>query len=256
MSKSVLTKKISTIFLVVILIVGVIEISSQFTALGESYQSIKCDDTNVNINGINQEQIQRQSENNNFDATATEAQQLTPEEETLKALTSNGEPLVNLERNIVNICFNTNDNFLDAEFIGTQEQLPPTPPPPPPPPPVDTEPPNVLSFTAEPFRVIFSSGGTITITAHVTDATGVQRVGVFIQDECGGSPGFFRSFELPLVSGTSKDGIYQSTFTFPESALGVNHFCNPNLAFQIGGVVTDTLGNGKGLPLIGVILEP
>ena len=79
---------------------------------------------------------------------------------------------------------------------------------------------------------------------------------VFIQDECGGSPGFFISFELPLVSGTSKDGIYQSTFTFPESALGVNHFCNPNLAFQIGGVVTDTLGNGKGLPLIGVILEP
>jgi hypothetical protein len=127
---------------------------------------------------------------------------------------------------------------------------------PPPPPPVDTEPPNVLSFTAEPFRVSFSSGGTITITAHVTDATGVQRVGVFIQDECGGSPGFFQSFELPRVAGTLRDGTYQSTFTFPESALDVNHFCNPNLAFQIGGVVTDTLGNGKGLPLIGVILEP
>jgi hypothetical protein len=123
-------------------------------------------------------------------------------------------------------------------------------------PPVDTEPPNVLSFTAEPFRVSFSSGGTITITANVTDATGVQRVGVFIQDECGGSPGFFQSLELPLVTGTSTDGTYQSTFTFPESALGVNHFCNPNLAFQIGGLVTDTLGNGRGLPLIGVILEP
>jgi hypothetical protein len=123
-------------------------------------------------------------------------------------------------------------------------------------PPVDTQPPNVLSFTAEPFRVSFSSGGTITITAHVTDATGVQRVGVFIQDECGGSPGFFQSLELPLVTGTSTDGTYQSTFTFPESALDVNHFCNPNLAFQIGGVVTDTLGNDRGLPLIGVILEP
>jgi hypothetical protein len=44
---------------------------------------------------------------------------LAPEEETLKALTGNGEPLLNGERNIVNICFNTNDNFLDAEFIGT-----------------------------------------------------------------------------------------------------------------------------------------
>jgi hypothetical protein len=123
-------------------------------------------------------------------------------------------------------------------------------------PPVDTQPPNVLSFTAEPFRVSFSSGGTITITAHVTDATGVQRVGVFIQDECGGSPGFFQSFELTRVSGTATDGIYQATFTFPESALNVNHFCNPNLAFQIGGVVSDTLGNGRGLPLIGVILDP
>jgi hypothetical protein len=123
-------------------------------------------------------------------------------------------------------------------------------------PPVDTQPPNVLSFTAEPFRVSFSSGGTITITAHVTDATGVQRVGVFIQDECGGSPGFFQTLELPLVTGTSTDGTYQRTFTFPESALGVNHFCNPNLAFQIGGLVTDTLDNSRGLPLIGVILEP
>ena len=123
-------------------------------------------------------------------------------------------------------------------------------------PPVDTQPPNVLSFIAEPFRVSFSSGGTITITAHVTDATGVQRVGVFIQDECGGSPGFFRSFELTRVSGTATDGTYQATFTFPESALNVNHFCNPNLAFQIGGIVSDTLGNGRGLPLIGVILDP
>jgi hypothetical protein len=27
-----------------------------------------------------------------------------------------------LDRNIVNVCFNENDNFMDAEFIGTQEQ--------------------------------------------------------------------------------------------------------------------------------------
>ena len=65
--------------------------------------------------------------NNNFDDAATEGQRLAPEEETLKALTGNGEPLLNGERNIVNICFNTNDNFLDAEFIGTQEQIPPPP---------------------------------------------------------------------------------------------------------------------------------
>lgn len=37
------------------------------------------------------------------------------------------------------------------------------------PPITDTEPPNVLSFTAQPSRVSFSNGGTITITAHVTE---------------------------------------------------------------------------------------
>ena len=111
---------------------------------------------------------------------------------------------------------------------------------------VDNQPPKVLSFTAQPFRVSFSSGGTITITAHVTDATGVQRVEVVIQDECSGSPGFFHSMELPRVSGTATDGIYQSTFTITESALDVNHFCNQFLAFQIGGVATDTLGIGRG----------
>jgi hypothetical protein len=134
-----------------------------------------------------------------------------------------------------------------AEALGIPLPQPPIP---------DTEAPNVLSFTAEPFRVSFSGGGTITITAHVTDATGVQRVGVFVQDECGGSPGFFQSFELSRISGTSTGGTYQASFTFPESALNVNHFCNTNLAFQIGGIVSDILGNGRGLPLTGVILEP
>lgn len=116
--------------------------------------------------------------------------------------------------------------------------------------------PQVLSFTAVPSVVSLSSGGTITISAHVTDAAGIQRVGVFIQDECGGSPGFFQALTLPLVSGTPQDGIYQATFTFPSSALNVNHFCDPNLAFQIGGIAVDTLGNQVGLPLQGVILTP
>ncbi|MGE3859680.1 MAG: hypothetical protein AB7F53_06790 [Nitrososphaeraceae archaeon] len=108
------------------------------------------------------------------------------------------------------------------------------------PPITDTEPPYVLSFTAHPSRMSFSDGSTITITAHVTDATGFQRVGVFVQDECGGSPGFYQSFELPRITGTPTDGTYQRAFTFPQSALDVNYFCNPNLAFQIGGLVSDT----------------
>ena len=126
------------------------------------------------------------------------------------------------------------------------------------PPPVDTQPPHVLSFTVVPMRVSLSSdGGTITITAHVTDTTAVQRVGVFIQDQCGGSPGFFQSLPLSLLSGTPQDGIYQSTFTFPASALNINRDCTSDAAFQVGGLAVDTLGNQQGLPLINfVILTP
>jgi hypothetical protein len=130
LNKLISTKNTNVLFLASILVVGIIGISS-FTAYGESYQSANCDDTNININGINQEQIQRQNQNNNFDAAATEAQQLSPEEQTLKALTGNGESLLNVERNIVNICINDNDNSFDAELFGTQEQtqeqLPPEP---------------------------------------------------------------------------------------------------------------------------------
>jgi hypothetical protein len=125
--------------------------------------------------------------------------------------------------------------------------------------PVDTQPPQVLSFTVVPMRVSLSSdGGTITITAHVTDTTGVQRVGVFIQDQCGGSPGFFQSLpSLSLISGTPQDGIYKSTFTFPASALNINRDCTSDAAFQVGGLAVDTLGNQQGLPLINfVILTP
>jgi hypothetical protein len=125
--------------------------------------------------------------------------------------------------------------------------------------PVDTQPPQVLSFTVVPMRVSLSSdGGTITITAHVTDTTGVQRVGVFIQDQCGGSPGFFQSLpSLSLISGTPQDGIYQSTFTFPASALNINRDCTSDAAFQVGGLAVDTLGNQQGLPLINFgILTP
>ena len=102
--------------------------------------------------------------------------------------------------------------------------------------------------------------GTITITAHLTDKTGVgptpeqvqsgsgfTGAGVFIQDECGGSPGFFQAVPLHLVSGTPQDGVWQATFTFPATALNVDHFCNTNLAFEIGGLVQDTLGNQAGI---------
>ena len=57
-------------------------------------------------------------------------------EEALDAITGNGDPLFNVKRNILNVCFNDNDNALSRTFTGTQTQTgvipPPTPPPTPP----------------------------------------------------------------------------------------------------------------------------
>jgi hypothetical protein len=120
-------------------------------------------------------------------------------------------------------------------------------------PPPDTQPPQVLSFTISPMRVSLSSGGTITIAVHVTDQTGVELVGAFIQDQCGVGPGFFQSLQLPLVSGTAQDGVYQATFTFTQSAYDrILPYCSSNgdVYFQSSGIAIDTLGNTRGLPLI------
>ena len=40
----------------------------------------------------------------------------------------NDEYLLKVDRNIVNVCINNNDNFLDAELAETQEQVEPSPP--------------------------------------------------------------------------------------------------------------------------------
>jgi hypothetical protein len=124
LSKLISIKSNNAKLLATILLLGVIGtglLSSPLNSYGEVYQSVKCDDTNININGINQEQTQRQSEDNNFDAAATEAQQSTPEEKVLNSLIDTRNQLLNAERNIVNICINDNDNELTGIFRGEQE---------------------------------------------------------------------------------------------------------------------------------------
>lgn len=119
-----MNNKNSAIFLATLLVAGIIGISSPSTAFGDAYQSAKCDNTNANINGIDQTQVQRQDQSNTFGDESTElnGQELTPEQ-ALDALNGNGgEPLLNIERNIVNICINENDNELDAEFFPFQSQ--------------------------------------------------------------------------------------------------------------------------------------
>jgi hypothetical protein len=102
-------------------------------SVAESFQNVKCNNINLNINYIDQTQVQRQVENNNFGTPTTNNQQLIPTEDALDSLigdNSNGKSLLNINGNNVNVCFNNNDNEQDTELIGTQEQIEqPTPTP-------------------------------------------------------------------------------------------------------------------------------
>ena len=138
MSKIISTKKTSAIFLATVLVAGIIGISSSFTVYAQQYerdyessyypsdlgmtdgqsgtqiQKAECDNKNNNENDLNQAQRQQGTVgsggfNNGDDSLA--GQDFTPEE-ALAALTGNGDgtsdPLLNIDRNIVNVCFNTN----------------------------------------------------------------------------------------------------------------------------------------------------
>jgi hypothetical protein len=155
LSKIILTKKINAIFLAIVLVAGVFAISSPLTVYGQQYQqedyefssyypsdprmdydsqSVKpsqkanCDNKNVNNNGIEQKQSQRQAIDSTLGGSADDGitgQELTSEEG-LDAITGNGDggsqSLLNIERNIVNICINSNDNTLTGTFTSTQTQ--------------------------------------------------------------------------------------------------------------------------------------
>ena len=116
---------------------GVITISSPFTTtyaqtVGE--QTGFCENRNVNLNDLTQIESQRQQ----IDSTVKEspqlgaqslpqlsAQQLLTPEDTLSAIFGDGtflEALLNTTSNIVNVCFNINNNDLsEPTFTGTTQ---------------------------------------------------------------------------------------------------------------------------------------
>ena len=155
MSKIILTKKTNAIFLAIVLVAGVFAISSPLTVYGQQYeqdyqqdyessyypsdprmddkshskqsQRANCDNKNINVNDINQIQRQNQAVGNTIGTAAALNGESLAGEEALKALTGNGDPLFNIDRNIVNICINSNDNTLTGTFTPTQTQTPPEP---------------------------------------------------------------------------------------------------------------------------------
>jgi hypothetical protein len=134
----------ATILTIILLSGGVIAITSPVppSAEAEIYQNAICSNVNFNLNHIKQVQLQNQEDSQ----TTTNGQQ--PNDiERLNSLDSggllsnmedrstdaniDGEPVLNLEKNIVNVCINDNDNFLGAELVGGQEQIEPPQPIPP-----------------------------------------------------------------------------------------------------------------------------
>jgi hypothetical protein len=93
---------------------------------GSNVQIANCEPSNTVIIGINQEQRQDvSSSSDDGEETATlNGQDLTPEE-ALNALNGNsngnGEPLLDINRNIVNVCFNNNDLDIAADFTGGEQ---------------------------------------------------------------------------------------------------------------------------------------
>ena len=105
---------------------GVITISSPFTtayAQTVGGQTGFCENSNVNLNDVTQLQSQRQQIDSNVkEAPELSAQQLLTPEDALSAVigvgSSNGdsffEALLNTTANIVNVCFNINNNDLSG----------------------------------------------------------------------------------------------------------------------------------------------
>jgi hypothetical protein len=122
--------KNSAIFIAVVLVAGVVAISSPFTPFAQNVDAQQtgfCENSNVNLNDVTQLQSQRQQIDSNVKEAPElnaqslpqlSAQQLAPPvltpEDALSAIFSEGtiEALLNTTSNIVNVCFNINNNDL------------------------------------------------------------------------------------------------------------------------------------------------
>jgi FG-GAP-like repeat len=145
LSYIVSNNKKATILTIILLSGGFIGITSPpilSAASAEIYQNAIYDNINFNLNHI--EQIQRENQwnsettDNGQQPSAIEALNIGDSkdaisniEDTFTGANINDKSSSNLEKNIVNVCINDNDNFLGAELVGGQEQIEPPPPIPP-----------------------------------------------------------------------------------------------------------------------------
>ena len=91
--------------------------------------------------------------------------------------------------------------------------------------PVDSDGPVIESYTFEPSTIdITNSSQTITVTAHVTDASGVSEAPIVYVELPGKSSATQQTGWFSLTSGDEKDGIYTATITIPQGKEGGEFF--------------------------------
>jgi hypothetical protein len=146
MNNNKLKNTTSAMFIAAVLVAGTFAMVSPLTVYAQQYgqdsyypsdpgtndkshskqsQKANCDNKNINVNGVEQRLVQDQLVESTLagspEGASIAGEELTPEE-AFAAMNGNGDPLINAERNILNVCFNDNDNDLSGTFTGTQTQ--------------------------------------------------------------------------------------------------------------------------------------
>jgi hypothetical protein len=134
----------SAIFIAAVLVAGTFAMVSPLTVYAQQYgqdsyypsdpgmndkshskiQKADCDNKNINVNGVDLTQRQDLVDNTlagSADDASIAGQELSPEE-AFAAISGSGDPLINAERNIVNVCINDNDNDITNTVTATQTQ--------------------------------------------------------------------------------------------------------------------------------------
>ena len=105
--------------------------------------------------------------------------------------------------------------------------------------PIDTDGPVVESFIFEPMTIdITNSSQTITVTAHVTDASGVDSAPIVYVELPGKSSATQQTGWFTRTSGDAKDGIYTATITIPQGKEGGEWRISSNSFRDVNGNTT------------------
>jgi hypothetical protein len=118
--------------------------------------------------------------------------------------------------------------------------------------PTDTSPPELVSFSVTPENVDATSGPqTVTVSMHITDATGAQTPTLVLDHR--ESTALLGQDQVPRISGTAQDGVYERTITIPQGTTP-GHW--DTLLFPLSDTLLNTASSFTTPGSVGVSLPP